>query len=408
MRYCIVSGTKSVSWSVTLLLALLTYQLDHQAVESIFLVEYMLLPVATVITYLIVGEMRSRALLRVSELRHELAKREKVVESVQQHRKILERENREIKNRITGQLETLGTLYHLSGNLNEYNFSGVMDCLVEILEVNLKVSSGAIYYLQDGLLKLQREVQISGGDTYFATVLDPDNSSDLIMQESSKNLKVASVNTGEFASSYNHSSIHGALLTGPLVNKSGELVGMVVINQMGFTSFNSSNIKFFKLMIRWISSAVARVDEINQLRQERFYDSRSMVINRSYYQNIIEQEVARANLHREKLFLLKIHFNFTLKETAKRRRIVKKVVSLVFKRVMRPFDSLAQSEIDDCWHCILPAVNEQQAEMVLRRTNMILKRLGVAGEQQSATVTLQLEDYLKHHDNEEPLVEKVS
>ncbi len=209
-------------------------------------------PLLWAVAAVIFGELQGRVRRERDLLREEVLqsrKREEVVASA--YRKLdARRENLEA--RVAGQLRTVFAIYNAAKGIEHMATDDVQAGVSELVRTVMSPRRFSLFLLSGESLNLAISEGWDESETVYARAFDGQSRLFQAVVGSHRTL-VAAVAEDE--------AVLGGegLLAGPLLNlDSGEVIGMLKIEEMGFLDLSVTSIENFRLLCEWIGTAYAQ------------------------------------------------------------------------------------------------------------------------------------------------------
>lgn len=220
-------------------------------------------PLMWVIAALFIGLLRERLRQRNRELAIDLGQtshREKVLS--QAYNQLLETKE-QLEVRVAGQLRTVFTLYQAAKAIEKLGPGEVLIGIADLVRAVMQPTKFSLYLLNGNVL----EAVTNDGwddDDKFARVFD--SSSPVFQEVVGRQRFLSAVNSDE-------QRILGGegILAGPLTSvDSGEVVGMLKIEAMGFLELHVSSLENFRILSDWVGTAFANARRFRKAQGNMF------------------------------------------------------------------------------------------------------------------------------------------
>jgi hypothetical protein len=190
---------------------------------------------------------RERDLLRDEVLQSR--KREEVITAA--YRKLdARRENLEA--RVAGQLRTVFAIYNAAKGIERMATNDVQAGVSELVRTVMSPRRFSLFLLAGESLEIVMSEGWSDSETIYARAFDGQSRLFQAVVGSHRTLVAA-------AAEDEHVLAGEGLLAGPLLNvDSGEVIGMLKIEEMGFLDLSVTSIENFRLLCEWIGTAYAQ------------------------------------------------------------------------------------------------------------------------------------------------------
>jgi len=351
-----ISTALYVSFFMTFLnIILLYYQVDFQAVETIFTFKYLAYPVTFMIVGPLLGELRERILKENEELKEEKKRQLNLLKSYKETIDYMEKVNTEIKGRLVGQLGTFKSLYESAKGFMSFDKDEIIDHLYQILEKHIEVQQMVLYFKN------------KKGIFYSYKMLNLDNKKeplpldDFLIHECLRQKKTVSLQEIKNRDDFNQYS-KKALICGALLDHQGEVEALLVVYEMPFLKYTANNISFFSLAIDWASMSYRQLEHYDDLRRNVIYDNKMGLYYSSYFEARLKEEFTRAKTYMLPLtvmtFLIEGHEHW---EEKKLHFILKTLSQIIGKRI-RTIDCLSLMKSYQGLQVLLPIIPPEESQ----------------------------------------------
>ena len=228
--------------------------------------EILRLPLLWSLAAVTLGELRTRHIREKERLLLELAEtsgREQVVAAAY---KRLEAVKEALETRVAGQLRTAVGLYEAARAIEKLDPAEVLLGVANLIRSVMNPEKFSLYLLQNGSLVLAVEEGWTPADN-FPRLYKPNA---LIFQETIGRQRLLSV-----ANSEDENLLLGVgMIAAPLIAPdTGNVVGMLKIEKLGFLDLNFSNVQTFKVLCQWIGAAYENAMRFQTARAEAVVNS---------------------------------------------------------------------------------------------------------------------------------------
>lgn len=252
--------------------------------------QYAAEPLLWLIVALMVGLLRERLRQRNQQLAQQLSEtseREQVLTTA--YKQLLHtKEHLEV--RVAGQLKTVFTLYQAAKAIEKLGPGEVLIGIADLVRAVMQPTKFSLYLLNGSVLEAVTNDGWDDDDTY-ARVFD---SSTAIFQEVVGRRHIMSVvNTAD------ERLLAGeGILAGPLTSvDTGEVVGMLKIEKLGFLDLHVSSLENFRILSEWVGTAFANARRFRKAQGNMYFnDDRTLLSDTVYRQHSRFMKVLGENL----------------------------------------------------------------------------------------------------------------
>lgn len=226
-------------------------------------VQVLLRPLLWMLASLVLGELRMRQRLQLSEALDLLRRAERRVGLLSRSHEDLVGAKDRLETRLAGQLRTATGLFEAARMLETLDPGKVIAGTLDLVSTALHAKAFSLFLLEGDALVLAA----SHGSNRARPLVERFGGTTPLFQEVVGGQRVVSVSTPAGEALLNG---HG-LIAGPLIDPgSGKLVGMLKVEEMSFLEFNLSSLQTFKTLCEWIGAAYANAvtHTANQIQDE--------------------------------------------------------------------------------------------------------------------------------------------
>jgi GGDEF domain-containing protein len=344
-------------------LALLTGNLPEQRLDQ-DLYQYVFRltvePTLWFVAAVTLGELQGRRRRERDGLQDELAASKEREATIAQAYRQLDRLKQNLEARVAGQLRTVFTTYTAAKSIEKLGVGEVLVGISELVRSVMNPEKFSLYLLNGSILEAAANEGWSGDDRYARDF----DAGSLVFE--------SVVGRRQFlcaAESSDDKVLAGeGVLAGPLTSvETGQIVGMLKIEQLGFLDLNPTTIQNFRILCDWIGTAFANAERYEESQNSGFYDPLRNLLSASFFDR---QSTVLAKLAQRVGFDLCVLFlRVELPDAAddERLRLARKV-SVAADRALRTTDlcfDYRQSGWD--YAIILPNTNLAQAAVAAEK-----------------------------------------
>lgn len=303
-------------------------QLNQDLYDYLF--EVSRLPIIWLFAAMLFGELRTRQLRQVERLRaalHQAEHRESVLSGA--YRRLSEaKEALEI--RVAGQLRTVFTLHKAARAIEKLGPGEVLIGIADLVREVLGPQKFSLYLLNGRMLEAVLNEGWTSEDGY-ARVFDARSP---LFQEVIGNQEFLCV-----ADALQERLLEGqGVLAGPLVSgDTGEVVGMLKIENIGFLDLHLASIENFRVLCQWIGTAFANAMRFEQAEQVSIMSADRYLLSASFYDRqlaFLRQLGRRANFD---VTALKVRIDADRLTPAQRTEVARSIATAM-ATALRPTD----------------------------------------------------------------------
>ncbi|CAO3430221.1 GAF domain-containing protein [Azospirillum doebereinerae] len=222
-------------------------------------------PILWLVSGVLIGELRMRQIREREELRANLELARKEAEAITRSYRALKSVKETLETRVAGQLRTVFTLYQAAKSIDRLDEGEVMLGVADLVRSVMKPEKFSLFLLNGDVLEsVTNEGWDDERDSYarwfdhssllFETVVGRQRPLCVTRIEDERIL------AGE------------GVLAGPLISSdTGEVVGMVKIESLGFADFSVNTVDNFRILCEWIGTALAKARRYREASEQRVF-----------------------------------------------------------------------------------------------------------------------------------------
>lgn len=221
-------------------------------------------PIFWLVAAVMIGEMRMRHLREREELQIALAAARKESDAIAASYRKLKDVKENLESRVAGQLKTVFTLYHAARAIDKLDEGEIMLGIADLVRTVMQPEKFSLFLLNNDVLESVTNEGWSDDDDYARWF---DHSQQLFEAVVGRQrfLCVARVEDERILQGQ-------GLLAGPLMSAdTGEVVGMVKIESLGFMDMSVNGLENFRILCEWIGTALAKARQFREANAQRFF-----------------------------------------------------------------------------------------------------------------------------------------
>ncbi|MEC9345263.1 MAG: GAF domain-containing protein [Pseudomonadota bacterium] len=235
-------------------------------------------PLLWVVSALCIGLLRERLRQRNQELAADLKDtREREALLTTSYEQLL-RTKEQLEVRVAGQLRTVFTLYQAAKAIEKLGPGEVLLGIADLVRAVMQPTKFSVFLLNGAVLEAVLNDGWEESDTYQRIF---DSTSPIFQEVVGRQRFLSAVNTLE------ERLLEGeGILCGPLTSvDTGEVVGMLKIEQLGFLDLHVSSLENFRILSDWVGTAFANARRFRKAQGNMFMnDERSLMTDAVFKQ----------------------------------------------------------------------------------------------------------------------------
>lgn len=222
-------------------------------------------PILWLVAAVLFGELRMRQLREREELRAGLAAARQEAEAIARSYRALKSVKESLETRVAGQLRTVFTLYQAAKSIDHLDEGEVMLGVADLVRTVMKPEKFSLFLLNNDVLE---SVTNEGWDDDHDSYARWFDSGTPLFQTVIARQRQLCVNRVE-----DERILAGeGVLAGPLVSSdTGEVVGMVKVESLGFTDLSVNTVENFRILCEWIGTALAKARQFRTASEQRVF-----------------------------------------------------------------------------------------------------------------------------------------
>lgn len=369
--------------TIALLFGNLPEQLANQDYYS-YSMTVLKLPLLWLVSAVVFGELRQMHIRERDNLEKALtdstAREQYIAQSYQWVKKLKD----DLELRVAGQLRSSITSYHAAKNMESLSPKDVISGLEELVSSTLHPEQFSIYMLSDEGLT----ANLTHGWTETEGYPRSFSKSSAIY-----NAVIGQQHVLCVANSEHERVLSGqAMLAGPLLDRTtGEVVGMLKIEKLGFTDLHLSNIEAFTTLCEWAGMAVVNARKYQTAKEGSITNPDHNLLTVSYFKRFTDFISSLAERVNFDVSLISVKLNNASKFNEASRQNVARALSTSVDTVLRGIDlAFDHQEHSEQYTIVLPATNLKGADKVIDKIQAQLeKQLGKVAKDAEFTFTTQ-------------------
>jgi hypothetical protein len=317
--------------------------LDYEEVESIIELRFVIIPLTTIITSLILGEICDSLRTKLNERADDLERKKKLVENLEYSVLIKDKEIDELKLRLVNKLDTITRLNENIISLWEPDQNKLIENFLNLIEKEVDISKSAFFRRGDSD-QLVMEFTRGWSDEYGNKV-NPVNLEDELARAALTEGRTVNLSDTLDSSISNDPQVKSALLAAP-VYVDNEIFGIITAYEIPFLKFTPENMTIFDILAKWLGKSLEMALELSQLRSKSFLDPIYNIYKEDYFHERLEEEFEQSSIYNIPLTFVKVEIigfdslNRAQKVTVK--KLLSEVISANLKKM--DFVSLGKNE----------------------------------------------------------------
>jgi hypothetical protein len=355
-------------------LALLVYNFPEQSLsQDVYdhLLEITKRPLMWACCGVFLGGLRNRQIEERDQLSSDLAETKKREENIASGYEKIRSLKRKLEARLAGQVSTAATLYNSVKAIEKLEPEEVLNGVVDVLRSLLNPDKFSLFLLNQNRLELSIADGWSPEDSYSQSF----TANSPIFQRIVGEQKLLCVSNEEEEKILEEEG----LLAGPLMDpESGEVLGMLKIEEIGFVDLNLGNLETFRVVCEWLATAYRNAQRYQKARSQSMISEQTTLYSYGFFVGHKDFFVELAKRMGFRLSMLVVKLNnageMGVEELKEASLALKDTVSKVLRKTDLAFD---HSRTGQEYAIVLPGASPEDAIHVQEKLASTLEtRLG--------------------------------
>jgi polysaccharide biosynthesis protein PelD len=227
-------------------------------------------PILWLVAGVLVGELRMRQIREREDLRSSLAMARKESEAITRSYRALKSVKENLETRVAGQLRTVFTLYQAAKAIDKLDEGEVMLGVADLIRTVMKPDKFSLFLLNNDVLESVTNEGWDEEQDGYARWFDHSSSLFERVVGRQRQLCVTRIEDERILNGE-------GVLAGPLISSdTGEVVGMIKIESMGFTDLSVNTVENFRILCEWIGTALAKARQYSLANEQRIMTDDSL------------------------------------------------------------------------------------------------------------------------------------
>ena len=342
-------------------------------------------PLMWFVAAVLLGELRMRHLRETRQLRRQLEEAREnertIAEAYQRQQEI----KTDLEARVAGQMRTVISMHQAVKSLEQLDSGKVLFSIMDMIRAVMNPQKSSVYIFGQDVLEATVHTGWTGADHYLRVI----GAEHPLFQEVVTRRRILSI------ANENDEKIldNQGVLAGPLINaETGEVIGMLKIEELDFIELGWTTIKNFEVVCEWIGTVYGNARRFHTAKENSVVNESGLFLSSNFY---TRQTAFLTSLARRHDFAL-AQIDIALQNYDELPRDVRSKAPLALsnavKEVLRTTDlAFDRRNNGREYTIILPATPTRNARIVEER---LLKALQneLGGELREATWAVRIED----------------
>lgn len=357
-------GTKEALASTVLATAFLFVgNLPPQEIQTTYeyLLELTYRPFLWLTASVIIGELRVRQIRERLYLRARLNKAEKETEAITTAYTRMKALKESLETRLAGEMRSAVAIYEAAKALKSLDQQQILRAVEEVIVATMSPQKFSLYMLDESGFRVVSHYGWKEAEHFVANF---PSDTPLYRQIVGEKRVVCILNEDD------EKLLSGqGLLAGPLIDSSsGEIFGMLKIEEMNFTELGMRSVETFRILCEWIGMAYANAEKYRFAKEDSMVNYDQMLFSHNFYKRQSEFLISLAKRVGFDLSVITIKLSNAAELNEEQRNRAAKRLGDAVRIGLRKVDHIfneRRTEID--FAILLPGTSGEDAELVVEK-----------------------------------------
>jgi hypothetical protein len=358
----------------------------HEAGQDLYqyLLSVLRNPILWLIGAVMLGELRIRHVRERERLKRELFDAEERENTINNSYTAVKTLKERLELRVAGQMRSTISTYHAARSMEQLNPQDVLRGLETLVTSVLNPEAFSIYRIGTNGLELALAHGWQEGENFTRRI---DSSSALYRAIAGEQrvLCIANPEQEQVLASQ-------GVLAGPLIDRaSGELLGMLKVERLGFADLNFSSIESFQALCQWGGTSLSNSVKYQRAQEGTFVNPDHNLYTAGYFDRHLSYITALAKRVNFDVTMLGVRIADTTNMDTETQLTIGRALATAVDSTLRSVDTAFdyQPQTGE-FSIVLPTTNRPGAEIVLDKIRRELaKQLRITGQQSDVTFSIQ-------------------
>ncbi len=318
-------------------------------------------PLMWFVAAVLLGELRMRHLREKERLRRQLEEareQERIIASAYQRQQEIKSD---LEARVAGQMRTVISMHQAVKSLEQLDSGKVLFSIMDMVRAVMNPQKSSVFMLGQNVLEAAVHTGWTGKDDYLRVI----GAEHPLFQEIVARRRVLNIASEEDEKILGRQGV----LAGPLINAdTGEVIGMLKIEELEFVELGWTTIKNFEVVCEWIGTVYGNSQKFHTARENSVLDDSGLFLSSNYYRRQTAFLTSLARRHKFALAQIDISLQNYRELPPEARAHAPVALSTAVERVLRNTDlAFDRRNNGREFTIILPATPTRNARVVEER-----------------------------------------
>ncbi len=233
-------------------------------------------PLMWFVAAVFLGELRMRHLREREQLRKQLEearRNEKVIADAYQRQQEIKTD---LEVRVAGQMRTVISMHQAVKSLEQLDSGKVLFSIMDMVRAVMNPQKSSVFILSQDVLEAAVHTGWTGKDEYLRVI----GAEHPLFQEVVARRRILSISN----ENDEHILDRQGILAGPLTNaETGEVIGMLKIEELDFIELGWTTIKNFEVVCEWIGTVYGNARRFHTAKENSVVNDSGLFLSSNYY-----------------------------------------------------------------------------------------------------------------------------
>ena len=279
VQYGTREGVLAAVLSIAILLAWNLPPQDLSQDQYAYLYEVTVTPILWVVAAVLFGELRMRQINERTRLREEHAAMKAREDVLTRQVRELDAVKDRLEERVAGQIKTVYSTYRAAREIESLGVGRVLMGMSNLVDSVLSPKKHSIFLLKGNDLQSTFGKGWDKSDN-FARAFDARSRLFQAVIGAQEIVTVADPRGEEILDGQ-------GILAGPLIDsETGEIIGMLKVEEMGFLDYNLATVESFRILCQWLAAAYSNARSFERAKSNTSFDPEANMMSSSMFDRI--------------------------------------------------------------------------------------------------------------------------
>lgn len=317
-------------------------------------------PLLWLVSAFILGSLRFRHIVERDRLRNELAeaaKREEIVATQYEHLRSIKET---LEQRLVKQFNTAVDIYKAAKLMETYKPTEILEGLQELVRVLLNPRKFSVFMLNEEALEVYLEYAWASPDEFAKTI----PSTQRLYEEVIGNKRLVCIANADDEQILQHQG----MLAGPIMSENGKILGMLKIEDIGFSDLHVSTLETFQIVCTWIANAYFQAEDYQKISGLSVINPDNNIFSFEFFKQQINYVTYLAKRFKFEVALVTMTFIFDEATTREKYEAAVQSLREAIEKNLRNIDQMFNYQTEKyTYRVLLPGTSEENTQLVISK-----------------------------------------